>query len=113
MQMKKWAQKKRLFYYYDIEMIHLLFTYDKKKKKNIRRRYYNLNESATSQIFMETKAMTTTTPLELSHDMWAWDDSPFFSIWKFKIEEIDSSTSSASMAAQINYPTLYTQRCRR
>ena len=33
MQMKKWAQKKRLFYYYDIEMIHLLFTYDKKKKK--------------------------------------------------------------------------------
>ena len=32
MQMNKWAQKKRLFYYYDIEMIHLLYTYDKKKK---------------------------------------------------------------------------------
>ena len=98
-----------LWYWNDSFVIHLW----QKKKKNIRRRYYNLNESATSQIFMETKAMTTTTPLELSHDMWAWDDSPFFSIWKFKIEEIDSSTSSASMAAQINYPTLYTQRCRR
>ncbi len=33
LQMQKWrAQEKRLFYYYYIDMIHLLFTYDTQKK---------------------------------------------------------------------------------
>ena len=102
LQMQKWrAQEKRLFYYYYIDMIHLLFTYDTQKKID------DILIATSQQRVKYSWKLKRRRRRHLNYRMICERGMThlFFIDLKNKNEEIDSSTNSASMATQINYPT--------